>query len=102
MQKIYRNIGFWKNAKCFAQNSQKSQKIRIVTSTPGHPVSWPTLALQATEFERIFSTLARVIKTHFPTKTFGCAQKVFFWRRTEFFNDFPLKGGSKSRSGLPD
>jgi hypothetical protein len=30
---------FEKNANCFAENCQKSQKIVIITSTPGHPVS---------------------------------------------------------------
>jgi hypothetical protein len=29
------NIGFWEKANFFAENSQKSQKIVIITSTPG-------------------------------------------------------------------
>jgi hypothetical protein len=38
MQKIDHNIDFLnKNANFFAENCQKSQKIVIITSTPGHP-----------------------------------------------------------------
>jgi hypothetical protein len=36
MQNVDHNIGFWlKNANFFAENCQKSQKIVIITSTPG-------------------------------------------------------------------
>jgi hypothetical protein len=37
MQNFDRNIGFWENANFFAENWQKSQKIVIITSTPGRP-----------------------------------------------------------------
>jgi hypothetical protein len=32
-------IGFWEKRLFFAENCQKSQKIVIITSTPGHPDS---------------------------------------------------------------
>jgi hypothetical protein len=35
MQKFYHNIGFWEKRHFFAKNCQKSQKIVIITSTPG-------------------------------------------------------------------
>jgi hypothetical protein len=37
MQKFDQNIGFWEKRQFFAQNSRKSQKIAIITSTPGWP-----------------------------------------------------------------
>jgi hypothetical protein len=37
--KINHNIGFWKNAKLFAENCQKSPKIAIITLTPGISVT---------------------------------------------------------------
>jgi hypothetical protein len=38
---------FEKNSNFFAENRQKSQKIVIITSTPGHPGSAPPLRRQA-------------------------------------------------------
>jgi hypothetical protein len=34
-QNFYPNIGFWENANFLAENWQNSQKIVIITSTPG-------------------------------------------------------------------
>jgi hypothetical protein len=36
MQNFDHNIGFWEKRQFFAENCQKSQKIVIITSTPGH------------------------------------------------------------------
>jgi hypothetical protein len=35
MQKFDHNIGFWETRQFFAENWRKSQKILIITSTPG-------------------------------------------------------------------
>jgi hypothetical protein len=37
IQKIDHNIGFGEKCQFFAENCQKSPKIVIITSTPGHP-----------------------------------------------------------------
>jgi hypothetical protein len=37
LQKFYHNIGIWENANFFAENREKSLKIVIITSIPGHP-----------------------------------------------------------------
>jgi hypothetical protein len=38
MQNFDHNIGFWEKRQFFAKNWQKSQKIVIITSTPGHTI----------------------------------------------------------------
>jgi hypothetical protein len=58
MKKIDHNIGFWKkNANFFTENWRKSQKIVIITSTPGKiwqpwtGVLWRSLGTQRWEAE---------------------------------------------------
>jgi hypothetical protein len=59
MQNFDHNIVFWENANFFAENWQKSQKIVIITSTPG---TNPTTAIHnagVVNFYNATSSLAR-------------------------------------------
>jgi hypothetical protein len=40
LKKVDHNIGFEKNANFFAENWRKSQKVVIITSTPGGVAQW--------------------------------------------------------------
>jgi hypothetical protein len=45
MQNFVHNIGFWEKRQFFPENYQKSQKIVIITSTPGQVVGTMAEAL---------------------------------------------------------
>jgi hypothetical protein len=51
MQNFDHNIGFWEKRQFFAENWEKSQKIVIITSTPGQVRHAPSILKSANAFE---------------------------------------------------
>jgi hypothetical protein len=72
MQTFDHNIGFWEKGLFFAENCRKSQKIVIITSTPG---SHHFLDLDFEKKKLFFFTIPQIYK---PLIIYNCIQVIWY------------------------
>jgi hypothetical protein len=84
MQTFDHNIGFWEKRHFFAKNCQKSQKIVIITSTPG-----------CLEY---FATIGYIVGNLVTLQSLGIFSPLWFILLGKIWHPWPTPVGTRKRN----